>query len=196
MRYVPPKLNNGAVVLSGLLLFAAAVCLLLSGAPYMPRGVLQIFCAAFAVAGIQITQRFVLTYYEYELLPRPVSGEAAYYGGDAVAAEAGDGPFDGRYDFSVVRIQGERRKTVCSLSCMTLLAVYPGDKKSREEAIQKYGEPSMIYNFKRNLFGARQVNCLFEFNEKLAEIRLECNEAFESLLRSRILGATTPPTEL
>lgn len=196
MRYIPPKLNNGAVVLSGLLLFAAAVCLLVSGAPYMPRGVLQIFCAAFAVAGIQITQRFVLTYYEYELLPRPVSGDAAYYGGEAIAAGADDPPFDGRYDFAVVRIQGERRKTVCSLSCMTLIAVYQSDKKSREEAAQKYGKPALVYNFRRNLFGARQVNCLFEFNDKLAEIRLECNEAFESMLRSRIRGATTPPEQL
>lgn len=196
MRYIPPKLNNSAGVLSGLLVFSTAVCLLLAGTPNMPRGILHIFAVGFAVAGIQITQRFVLTYFEYELLTRSVPGSGTYHNdGIAVAAGADEQPFDGRYDFSVVRVQGMRRKTVCSLSCTTLIDVYAGDKKSREEAEKKHGKPAMVYNFKRNLFGARVVCALFEFNDKLVEIRLECSESFESMLRSRIGGVTPRPTE-
>lgn len=195
MRYIPPKLNNSAVVLSGLLVLSAAICLFLAGLPYMPRGVLHIFFIAFAVAGIQITQRFVLTFFEYELLPRATGG-VVNFGGEVLTADADESPFDGRYDFSVIRVQGEHRKTVCSLSCMTLIDVYLDDKASREEAEKAHGKPSTIYNYKRNLFGARVVCCLFEFNGKLVEIRLECNESFESLLRSRINGATTPPEEI
>ncbi|HHW23912.1 MAG TPA: hypothetical protein PK778_09170 [Bacillota bacterium] len=196
MRYVPPKKNNSAAVLSGILIFSAAVCLLLSGAPFMPRGILQIFFIAFAVAGIQITQRFVLTYYEYELLTREMSAGLEPAGGDSVAVSMdGDEPFDGRYDFSVIRVQGERRKTVCCLSCTTLVGVYAGDKKSREEAEKKYGKPNLVYNFKRNLFDAREVCALFEFNGKLVEIRLECSESFEGMLRSRIRGSSPPPEE-
>ncbi len=189
MRYIPQKENNAPTVLSGLCIFAAAVCLLMSGVPYMPRGLLQICMAGFAVAAIQLTQRFILTTFEYELAPLYTNG-AAYYGDGVLTGvdeQNDDAAADrSRYDFAVTRVQGTRRRTVCSLSTANLRAVYADNKKNRIESVQKYGKTAQIFNFRRNLFPQRPITCLFEIDDRLVEIRLECDEAFGEELSRRV----------
>lgn len=184
MRFIPQKENNAPTVISGLCIFAAAVCLLLSGAPYMPRGILQVFAVAFIVACVQITQRFILTSYEYELTDTGLGGSDYYDGDILTGGEEFHG--GGRYDFAVIMVQGRRRRTVCSLTTADLYAVYRDGKKNRAEYEVKLGKTTLVYNYRRNLFPQNPLVCVFEQDDKLVEIRLECDESFESALLVRV----------
>jgi hypothetical protein len=83
-------------------------------------------------------------------------------------------------------VQGRRRRTVCSLTTADLYAVYRDGKKNRAEYEVKLGKTTLVYNYRRNLFPQNPLVCVFEQDDKLVEIRLECDESFESALLVRV----------
>ena len=188
MRFLPPREKNLGLIFSAACLFSAAAAFALSAADGFPRALMQLVSVVLLVISIQLMQRYVLTSFEYELLPRDLNGGEAVGDSDNNGADNTDyiDAASGITDFSVIKLQGERRKTVCSLSCAGLKAVYKDNKTERAKAKAEFGEPDYVYNYHRNLFPAEPVVCLFEFNGKLADIRIEADDRFRSELISRI----------
>lgn len=160
--YTPVRKDKGrnALIISSLLYICAAVSW---GAAIFDIGyrmISQVAAAVSLVIGIFISARYSLTDFKYMIQ----CSESVY--GENTA------------DFTVIKIQGKKSKTVCRLSLETAVAVIPKIKLSALEA--KYGAIERKFNYRVNLFANDNeiYYYIFEFNGKYSVIEFEADKAF------------------
>ncbi len=165
MIYYSERKRTTAMVLAVLLLVIAAVCGAFSALGWGWKGIWQIFMMACLVAMIQISQRYLLSGYEYILDPQE---EILTYN-----------------RLTVIRIVGKRRTSVFTVPLATLCEVIPNRKRKALKA--EYGTPSKRMDFCPDLFPPESYLLLFEVNGEMTAVRLQCDAAFAEELKKRAM---------
>ena len=160
------KTNRKAFFLALALYLCAFLCLLFGSVFTGIRAFWQIMAAGTAVAGIQLTQRYLLSAFEYILTP------------DDELAE--------RNTLTVVRIQGKKRTVLGNLS-LAFPCTLEKDLTVRQIE-KKHGRVSRIFNFLADIAPAHEYGLLVEFREETVLCRLQCSEQFAEALRIRACG--------
>ncbi len=156
MRYFALRKKNTAAVLTGLLFAAAAATALLAAFGVGWKGVWHILTAAALVTAIQLSQRYLLTGYEYILDPED---ERLF-----------------RNRLTVIRAAGPRRTSVFSVPLGTMTAAVPYRKKKDLE--KEFGTVSERMDFCPDLFPDESYWLLFEVNGVQTAVRLQCGTDF------------------
>lgn len=164
MTYCAQRKKNTAIIFCVLFFILAAACGVLSALGIGWRSVWQILLAACLVTVIQITQRYLLSGYEYILDPLD---EINVYN-----------------RITVIRVQGERRTSVFTVPLTNLTAVerYCGMKKLKA----KYGRISAKMNFCPDMRPKESYAMMFEVNGVLTAVRIQCGADFASELEKRM----------
>jgi len=165
MIYLSTRKRKTAAVIAALLFAIAALCGVFSGLGWGWKSVWQILMMAALVAMLQITQRYLLSGYEYLLDPLE---DVLIYN-----------------RLTVVRTVGKRRTSVFTVPLSTLTEVIPYRKIKalREE----YGAPSQRMDFCPDLFPPESYLLLFEVNGEMTAVRLQCDAAFAEELKKRAM---------
>jgi hypothetical protein len=163
MIYRSQRQTKAALVLTVLLLAVAAVCGVISGLGFGWKSLWQILMMGALVAVIQITQRYLLSDYEYILDPIE----------DVLTHNR----------LTVIRIVGERRTSVFTVPLSSLTEVIPYRKG--ESLKETYGTPAQRMDFCPDLFPSGSYLLLFESNGDLTAVRLQCDAAFAEELKKR-----------
>ena len=171
MTYQPKNSNHVAPVTTVILFAVGAVSFLGSG--FLPYKMLFELTAVLTVTlGIQLTQKYLLTTYEYRL-------------NDLDTLHAHN-------DLIVVKKQGKRETVLCNL---TLNAAVAAVRDESLGVIEKtYGKMGYRFHFFAELFPADRCGVILEFNGKRTLIRLQGNEDFYQALCERI-AAQSAETE-
>jgi len=174
-QYTPPHNPKKAIILS-LLCFISASGLLIVGALDVGcRLLMQLAALTAAVAGIQITSRFILSVYTY-------------------IVETSE---DGGFDFMVIKNANKSRKTVCNLNMSTGIAIVPHSRMKETE--KQFGRIRRSFYYTSNMTpikpgdsnrnpGAETsfYDYVFEFNNEIHVIVIECSESFMNYIKARI----------
>lgn len=163
MTYSCPRRRITAQVLC-LLLFALALMLgIFSALGLGPAWIFQLLMMVSLVGVIQISQRYLLSAYEYILDPLE---EILQYN-----------------RITVIRVQGKRRTSVYTVPLSRLEEVLPYRKykKLREE----YGEISMRMNFCADMFPRESYWLIFGDEGEKSAVRIQCGKDFTEELRKR-----------
>ncbi len=163
MIYHSERKKKSAFLLAMLLLLVAVVCGVFSGLGLGWKSLWQILMMAALVAMIQITQRYLLSGYEYILDPTE----------DILTYNR----------LTVIRTVGQRRTSVFTVPLASLTEVIPYCKTERLK--EEYGIPSQRMNFCPDLFPHDSYLLLFEDNGDLMVVRLQCDSAFAEELKKR-----------
>ncbi len=163
MKYVSVRKQATAMVVSGMLLVVAGVCGCLSALRIGWIGVWQFLTIACLVAMIQLCQRYLLSGYEYLLDPLE---ELLWHN-----------------RLTVIRTVGKRRTSVFAESLRILVDVIPYRKRNALE--DEYGRPSQWMDFCPDLFPSESYLLLFDVNDALFVVRLQCDAVFAAELKKR-----------
>ena len=149
--------NKNAAVISGILFFAAIVCLAFSIAGIGLRSVLQAIMLILVVAAMMICERYYIASFEY-----------------VVTDKTGD------YDFVVIRTSGRRRNTVCrlSLSAADKLICISANEKNKPDTKGK------LYDYTGSMLPQKYY--LLTFSEEDVTRKLELNGDFAAVLAKLI----------
>ena len=144
-------------MISGLLFFAAILCLAFSIAGIGLRSILQAIMLILLVAAMMICERYYVSSFEY-----------------VVTDKTGD------YDFVVLRTSGRRTNTVCrlSLSAADKLICINANEKSKPD------EKSKLYDYTGSMFPQKYY--LLTFPEEDVTLKLELNDDFAAILAKLI----------
>ena len=163
MTYLSVRKRNTATVVSILLLVAAAACGVISGLGFGFKSLWQILMMACLVALIQISQRYLLSGYEYILDPL-----------DEILTHN---------RLTVIRTVGKRRTSVFTMPLASLTAVMP--YVSLKALIEEKGRPAQRMDFCPDLFPPESYWLLFEAYGEMTAVRLQCDAAFADELKKR-----------
>lgn len=163
MKYTAVRQRKTASVLAGLLLVTALLCGSFGALGFGLRAVWQLLMMLCLVAVIQIGQRYLLSGYDYIL--------------DA------DEDLLHHNRLTIVRTVGKRRYSVFTLPLRSLTKVIPYCKTKALTA--EYGRPTTRMSFCADMFPRESYLLLFEVNDTLSVIRIQCDSAFAEVLRSR-----------
>lgn len=90
-------------------------------------------------------------------------------------------------DFIVMKRVGRRTQYVCNLSLRTAIGLFETRSLQKEKAEESdYGHIQIRYDFCQTIRKSGAYSLLFEFNDKIAEIKFQPNEEMRSQLQ-RIL---------
>ncbi len=163
MTYRAERKKKTALTLTLLLLAAAVACGVISGLGLGWKSLWQIAMMIALVAVIQITQRYLLSDYEYIL--------------DAMEDVL-------TYNrLTVIRTVGQRRTSVFTVPLASLTEVIPYRKAEALKA--EFGTPSQRMDFCPDLFPPESYLLLFETNGEMTAVRLQCDIAFAEELKKR-----------
>lgn len=163
MTYVCPRTRGTAKVVCVLLLILATVTGVFSSIGIGWRGIWQLIMFGAIVGVVYVSQRYLLTGYEYILDPH----EEIF----------------SHNRITVVRTQGKKRIQVVTLSLKNLTAVIPYMKYS--ELKEKYGRPSARMSLCADMFPRESYILLFEANGELSAVRIQCDGEFSAVIASR-----------
>ena len=96
-------------------------------------------------------------------------------------------------NFIITKRMGKRVQTVCNLSLSTLITIEKTPKTTEEKAefLLKCPKANIRYNYCQSLQPKNSYRIFFEFNERVASIAFEPNEAMVLYLKSRIRAKNT-----
>ncbi len=163
MTYICLRRRGTAKVVCVLFFLLALLCGIFSSLEIGWRGIWQILMLASLVAVIQISQRYLLSGYEYILDPA-----------DEILK---------RNRMTIIRTQGKKRFSVLTLNLKNMTAVIPYTKSKNLK--EEYGHLSSRMNFCADMFPAESYILLFETNGELSSVRIQCGEDFASELKLR-----------
>jgi len=149
--YTPKRRNKAAVIISLLLFICTAAALCFGVLGIGNRLVLQIIGTISLTAGIFITGRYSLCEFKYVLNPTNT-------------------------EFSIIKKQGGKSKTMCNISLETGIAIVPKLKVSELEKI--YGTIKRRFNYCVNIFPIDSYYYVFKFNDGTHVIEFEPDEDF------------------
>ncbi|MDD6800450.1 MAG: hypothetical protein PUE85_08575 [Firmicutes bacterium] len=163
MTYIPERNNRAAVVIISVLFAVAAGCFVATGF-LTPKAVYQICLIVCLTLGIQLTQRYLLTSYEYMLNDENELAE--------------------HNDIVVIKKQGKKSTVLCNLSLN--YAVLVSRDASVKELESKYGPIGVRFSFCPDLFPKKPYGLLIGFDGKKAWLKLQCDEKFAGEISRRI----------
>lgn len=163
MTYICPRTRGTAKVVCLLLFVLATVAGAFSSLGIGWRGIWQLIMFGAIVAVVYVSQRFLLTGYEYILDPH-----------DEIFSHN---------RITVIRTQGKKRIQVVTLSLKNLTGVIPYMKY--RDLCKKYGRPSVRMSLCADMFPKDSFILLFETNGELSAVRLQCCKDFADELSSR-----------
>ena len=163
MIYYCKDKSTSTKVICVILLVITLICGIFSAFDVGIRGVFEMLTFASAIAVIQISQRYVMASLEYILDPHE---EIAVYN-----------------RLTVIKTVGKKRISLATISLRSLTEVVPYKKQS--ELVAEYGEISQKINFCMNMFPKESFVLLFEVNDALTAVRLECDKNFADELKKR-----------
>lgn len=163
MTYVCLRRRGTAKVLCVLLFILALLGGIFSSLAIGWRGIWQILMLASLVAIIQISQRYLLSGYEYILDPAEEILK--------------------RNRMTVIRTQGKKRFSVLTLNLKNMTAVIPYTKHQKLK--EEYGQFSSRMNFCADMFPPESYLLIFEINGETSAVRIQCGEDFASELTLR-----------
>jgi hypothetical protein len=135
ISYIPERRGKAHIFVPLILFILGFTAMLTSVARPQVRMPLQLICLVLVVAGIQLTTRFALCFYEYAVL---ISS-------------------DGIYELRITKLQGKYRTVVCKVP-LRKAAVVSAEKKPDFSA---FGKNIPIYSFCVNMFAESTVTLLF-----------------------------------
>ena len=169
-RYTPPRINNKGTILSGALLLSAVAMMLLSRIPLGHAGINQLLSFVLAVAGIQVTTRYCLTFYSYvvesEVPDEDMAAECVEREAPAV--------------LRIVRTQGKKSLTVAQFRLEYVRTVQ--EKLSLKDAEEKYGKCTRHANFCNSIRPARSAVIIAEANGERTAMILEPDDLLLQLI--------------
>ena len=163
MTYVCPRTRGTAKVVCVLLFILAAVTGVFSSLGIGWKGLWQLIMFGAIVGVVYVSQRYLLTGYEYILAPH----EEIFI----------------RNRITVVRTQGKKRIPVVTLSLKNLTGVIPYMKY--RDLREKYGSPSVRMSLCADMFPRESYILLFETNGELSAVRIQCDKNFSEEIASR-----------
>ena len=91
-------------------------------------------------------------------------------------------------DFVVIKSVGKKKTYVCNLAMSTAVAITqtPKRRSARRFLEEKHGKIGIRYNLTQTMRPQNPYSILFFFNDKVAEIVFESNEAMVNVLKARI----------
>lgn len=167
MVYSPKRSNKKAFWITLALFIIAAGCFLSSAVlPY--AAVLQLAAIICVTLGIQITQKYLLTDYEYSF-----SSETDDYGNTATT-------------LTVIKLQGRRSTVMCNLGVNHRCRIV-ADKPIKElEAT--YGKINFRYDFCVDIKPKKAYTVILDFRGDKAALKLQCDEEFAKAFSNAIPG--------
>ena len=155
MSFIPPK-KNLSLHISLALLILGFVLFSLSGYIGAYRFVFQIASIALLTLGIQTLQRYQLSQFTYVI----------------------DDKDNGECLFTVIKTQGKKSVTVCSVNLCDCICY---------DKLDDYkGKPANSYDYRQNPFSGNNFALIYRETSGDIAIRLEPDETFVSAIKSRI----------
>ena len=157
MVYSPKRGNRNAFWASLILFIVAAICFL--GSSVLPyRALLQVVAIAGVTIGIQLTQKYLLTDYEYSF-----STGTNDYGETQMV-------------FNVVKIQGKRSTVMCNLGVNHRCRIVPAKPLKELEAV--YGKINFRYDFCVDIKPKEAYTVILDFRDDKAALKIQCDAEF------------------
>lgn len=163
MTYVCPRTKGTAKVICVILLILATITGVFSSLGIGWRSIWQLIMFGSIVGVVYISQRYLLTGYEYILSSH----------GDILT----------RNRITVVRTQGKKRYQVVTLNLKNLTEVIPYIKY--RDLREKYGTPSVRMSLCADMFPRESYILMFETNGELSSLRIQCDSTFAGELSAR-----------
>ncbi len=136
ISYIPERRGKAHIFVPLILFILGFTAMLTSVVSPQARMPLQIICLVFVVAGIQITTRFALCFYEY-----------------AVCISS-----DGIYELRITKLQGKYRTVVCRAPLHKAMAL----SAEKKPDFSGFGKNVPIYSFCVNMFAESTITLLFD----------------------------------
>ncbi|MEE0835273.1 MAG: hypothetical protein U0M08_02565 [Clostridia bacterium] len=136
ISYIPKRRGKAHIFVPLILFILGFTAMLTSVAQPQVRMPLQLICLIFVVAGIQLTTRFALCFYEY----------AVYISSD------------GTYELRVTKLQGKYRTVVCKAPMHRAVAL----SAEKKPDFSSYSKNIPIYSFCVNMFAESTITLLFD----------------------------------
>lgn len=174
-RYTPPRINRKGTVLAAALMLSAVAMVLLSRIPLGHSGLNQLIGFVLAVAGIQITTRYCLTFYSYAVEGEKMGEE------DAQPVALGE---EIPSVLRIVRTQGKKSLTVGQFRLENVIAVE--ENLSLKEAEAKHGKCARHANFCNSIRPVRTAVVIAEANGEKNALILEPDDVILRVLFGRI----------
>ncbi len=163
MKYVSIRKNKYAVYFTAGFGVLFAIAAVLSTLNLFVRGIFELLAVIFVVTMIQIWQRYLMSYYEYILDP--------------------DDELIEHNRLTVVQVVGKRRTSVYTVPLSGLDEVIPYEKMRSIE--KKYGKIGKKMSFCADMLPKESYLLIFENEDDLVLIRLQCDAAFLSSIKER-----------
>ncbi len=164
MKYVSVRKNKAAAFLIATFIVLALSSFALSRIDLWDKHIFELLMLIFLLAAIQISQKHLFSGYEY-ILDR--EDELTFYN-----------------RITVVRTVGKRRASVFTLPLSSVSNIIPY-KKTRKVR-KEYGKIGIKMSFCPDLFPKESYLIVFENNDKLTLVRIECDRAFADEIEKRL----------
>lgn len=153
-----PKRGNRNAFWASLILFIIAAGSFLGSAVLPYKAVLQVIAIICVTLGIQITQKYILTDYEYSF-----SQSTDDYGTTALT-------------LTVVKIQGRRSTVMCNLNVNSRCSIV--EAKPVKELEATYGKINFRYDFCVDMRPKTAYTVILDFRGDKAALKLQCDDDF------------------
>lgn len=157
MVYTPKRSNKRAFWIT-LALFTVAAAGFLASAVLPYRALFQIIAVIGVTIGIQLTQKYLLTDYEYSF-----ASNTNDYGETTVT-------------LTVVRKQGKRSTVMCNLNVNPRCRIV--DYQPAKKLEERYGRINFRYDFCVDICPKTAYSVILDFRDDKAVLKLQCDESF------------------
>ncbi len=164
MKYVSVRKNKASVFLIATFIVLALSFFALSRIDPWVKGIFELLMLIFLLAAIQISQKYLFSGYEY-ILDR--EDELTFYN-----------------RITVIRTVGKSRTSVFTLPLSSASGIIP--YKKTKKVRKEYGKIGAKISFCPDIFPKESYLLLFENNDKLTLMRIECDRAFADEIEKRI----------
>ena len=164
MKYVSVRKNSAAAFLTATFAVLALSSFAVSTTGWWIRSVFELISLVFIVVAIQISQKHLLSGYEYIL---DLEHELTLYN-----------------RLTVIRTVGKRRTSLFTVPLSSLSHIIPYKRMRRVE--KEYGKIGTKLSFCSDIFPKESYLLVFEDENELTLVRLQCDPAFAEQIEKRI----------
>ncbi len=165
MQYYPKRQNKHALLAVVLLYTLAVVCMIGSAAVNRYAALWQLASVGTAMAGIMLTNRFLLSNYLYILTP-PDQLHVCNY-------------------FTVIRVLGKKRRTVAKIDLRTVRALVPASELKQMLKKRDGGRAARV-SYCVDLFAENAWALLSDDGERSVVVLMQCDPSFIKEIKTRI----------
>lgn len=164
MKYVSVRKNKASAFLSATFIVLALSFFALSRIDLWMKSIFELLMLIFLLAAIQISQRYLFSGYEYILDPED---ELTVYN-----------------RLTVIRTVGKRRTALFTVPLSSLSHIIPYKKMRKVK--KEYGKIGTKLSFCPDIFPKESCILIFEDENELTLVRLQCDITFSEQIEKRI----------